>query len=147
MKVLKTSLVIMAVVIAAASQYTQTVKAEDMAVVEKNVVETVKVKDTTYDGFTEKMNDLLETRKILTEQYKNETNYETKREIENALIDIDYSRDWYGICTDTRFYSEKTYKEKGLTNWEEGSYVYDSFTSSFIDDTMEVKRITKNLFN
>ena len=92
------------------------------------------------------IDDLSAKKAELLEAYKNEIDSDKRASIAEELVDIDYSFEWYGIRTSSRFWNKDTYEQNGYTNWVEGSIAFDKFTGEFIDDTVEIKTADLSIF-
>lgn len=80
----------------------------------------------------DRVNELKAEKEKLLEEYNNTVDLKTKLEIADKMLDIDYSINYEGVVTDTRYLDKDGFTDKGYTGWDDNFEIYDIFTGEYV---------------
>lgn len=80
----------------------------------------------------DRVNELKVEKEKLLEEYNDTTDLKTKLEIADKMLDIDYSINYEGVVTGTRYLDKDSFTAEGLTGWDDNFEIYDTFTGKYV---------------
>lgn len=80
----------------------------------------------------DRVNELKAEKEKLLEEYNDTTDLKTKLEIADKMLDIDYSINYEGVVTGTRYIDKDSFTAEGLTGWDDNFEIYDTFTGKYV---------------